>query len=499
MRTVFGSLPFYDSLVKLDVNRTKAIMPIHCPRTQLPPFQMALGSDTIATVDKIELISKNYTGTEETIATDWVGHTTFETFTHTGLNISSAINASGTADAATDVLFSLNRGEQIRIKGTLTINSGVAPKVIIYSPGATATLAVGANDIILTSLRATSSFLVALNVSAAANFSFTGVTITKISNTYNITDYFPTLPQPYTPTDASLDPYLKYNGDTLNWLLPLGVYYVKISGDDYVYYSDYIRVDNLYGNLITGWANYSYETFSTSGTIILSAIETGSSGTARSSTSFDLIKGESIKIIFFHTQTSGALPKVYLWRSPAEYGDFETAAAGLNEMTLTAQVSGEHYIRFLNSAASNFSTSEVVVIRSYTPNFLKINFRNTDNFGDLLYEESQKQTVWLEAVLNNPTHEMVNVGDEKDGIFIAEKITSKYIHSIIAYISRSLYNCLVRLPQHDSITITDEVGNDYTPAAGNVTVDPIDWSTYETGRLVIRFNNGSYSSFSWTT
>jgi hypothetical protein len=56
----------------------------------------------------------------------------------------------------------------------------------------------------------------------------------------------------------------------------------------------------------------------------------------------------------------------------------------------------------------------------------------------------------------------------------------------------------MRLPQHDTITITDEVGNTYTPSVGNIIVEPPEWTTYETCKLVIKFNDGENSSYVWT-
>jgi hypothetical protein len=263
MITVYGSLPFYSSNIKPDVTRSNAIIPIHCPRTQLPPFQFALDGDSVTTVDKVELITK--------------------------------------AGVATD-----------------------------------------------------------------------------------ITAYFSSLPEVYTPVSTVYGDYVKYNGDTLSTNLPQGVYSVKISANSNYYYSDFIRVDKS-------------------------------------------------------LEATGA--------------------------------------------------------RTY----IKIVFKNTDNLGLLVYEDSWKQEVWLDSILGTPTHETVNVGEEKDGIFIAEKITTKFTHSIVAYVSRGLYQCLCRLPQHDDITITDEVGNIYTPSVGNVFIDAPEWITFETAKLTIRFNDGDKTNFSWTT
>jgi hypothetical protein len=260
MKTIYGSLPFYDSLVKQDRERTNAIVPIHCPRTQLPPFLIQVGTATVATVTSIKLVS--CTGAETDLTTGF-----FTSF-----------------------------------------------------PSVTASVA------------------------------------------------------------TALGSYIQYNGTALSQNLPLGSYYVKVTKSDATYYSDWINVWNM-----------------------------------------------------------------------------------TNPLT----------------------------------RFCKIHFGNTYNLGDIRYENSFVQTAWLETVMNNPSHEMVNTGEEKNGLFIPEKIVSKYIYTIIAYVPRGLYRCLMRLPQHDSITITDEVGNTYTPSPGNVTVEAPEWSYFDLCKLVIKFNDGENTSFEW--
>lgn len=379
MNTVFASLPFYDSVEKQDYNRTKAIIPIHCPRTQLPPFLIALGSESVATVTSVVLVDKD--------------------------------------GAETD-----------------------------------------------------------------------------------ITGYFSALPEIYTPTDPSLDPYIKYNGDALTALLPIGIYYVKIANGEIEYYSDYIRIDDIYGNIITSLIEngVTYSTFTTSNKSILSAISGGGGGAAHSNY-FSVKKDEVLTFISTITVNAGDGPVAYL-RDPGTGGvrsNLGNTAAGFNTISLTATEAGSFVLCISNGAAANWSASKIYLLRSYSANFIKFSFRNTDNFGDLLYEDSFTQTVWLEAVLNNPSHEMINIGEEKDGIFIAEKVTSKFIYSIIAYVSRGLYNCLARLPQHDTITITDEVGNTYSPGVGNINIEAVEWVSYETAKITIKFNNDSSSIFNW--
>jgi hypothetical protein len=89
------------------------------------------------------------------------------------------------------------------------------------------------------------------------------------------------------------------------------------------------------------------------------------------------------------------------------------------------------------------------------------------------------------------------IGDEKDGIFITEKIVTKWKYRIVTYVGPVFYHALIRLPQHDTIAITDEVGFTYSPKVGNVTVSPINWNWFDTGTLEIIFNDNS--EFIWTS
>ena len=100
----------------------------------------------------------------------------------------------------------------------------------------------------------------------------------------------------------------------------------------------------------------------------------------------------------------------------------------------------------------------------------------------------------MNTILNTPAQNRIDIGDEKDGVFIAEKIIIQYKYRIVDYINRSLFHGLLRLPQHDSITIIDEVGNEYTPDVGNIETSE-EWTTFDLCTFIIEFNDGS---FPWT-
>jgi hypothetical protein len=156
---------------------------------------------------------------------------------------------------------------------------------------------------------------------------------------------------------------------------------------------------------------------------------------------------------------------------------------------------GLYYVKITDGAVIYYS--DWIMVHDVST-YIKIAFSNSQNVGDLIYEDSFSQAVWLDAILGTPTHETVNTGEEKDGVFIAEKIVSKLSYSIICYVSRSMYQCLSRLPIHDTVTITDEVGNTYTPSVGNIIVDQPEWITFDTAKVTIKFNDNSNTQFSWT-
>ena len=137
------------------------------------------------------------------------------------------------------------------------------------------------------------------------------------------------------------------------------------------------------------------------------------------------------------------------------------------------------------------------IFGTYTPNFIRIDFHNTNDLGDIYYRNGFTQTVWLRTQLAPPLHEPVEVLEEKNGISIIEKIVTKFKFRLYVHVGRELYRALIRLPQHDTITITDEVGNIYTPKIGNVWVNPINWNTFDTGTLEILWNDNS--EFVWVS
>ena len=155
---------------------------------------------------------------------------------------------------------------------------------------------------------------------------------------------------------------------------------------------------------------------------------------------------------------------------------------------LTALPKGTYFIRADTSTGDSYYSEHFAVTGMTSGQWIKLEFSNTSDLGDIPYSEGAKQIVYLNTKMGYPANEYVETGVEKDGVFIAEKLVTKYLYRISDYVGRALHRCLVRLPQHDTITITDEVGNTYSPAVGNAILATSDWMAFETCHIVIQFN-----------
>jgi len=159
---------------------------------------------------------------------------------------------------------------------------------------------------------------------------------------------------------------------------------------------------------------------------------------------------------------------------------------------------GTYYLQFEDDSGQILYSEHFAVVDIDSGNWIKIQCSNTKDLGDILYATGDFEEVYyLNTQLNYPANEIVEIGEEKDGEFITEKLVTKYMYRISDYISRALHRCLIRLTQHDSITITDEVGNTYTPDVGNVQITS-EWPHFDVCHVVIQFNDGENTAFVWT-
>ena len=471
MKTIYTSLPIYDNIAKQCYERIKKssldkLVPVTCPRHRLPSFQWNAETDDMGDVTMIEMLNKDYNGSTTMAAADWATNFGYDTFDHVGLEISSAINAAGLCYATSETFGPVIRGSQVRLVCTLTLNSapGTEPTVFLQGMSTIQILEVGVNDLILTAVSTAASIYVLLYLDGATDFSLTDVSITLLEDALNITDFFPALPA---ETVLTADTYYTYDGDTLNWLLPPGEYYLRITMEEgYVLYSEWFEVTCVYKNLITEITNVSYDAvFTASGTSIINAQELGVDGRAQSDT-FSVIKDEVITVICYLTLTSGQLPYIKILAGVLDtISNQDQLAAGLNTITLTAtETRDDAYIYIFNTDESQFSTSEIQVQRAYSEKYLTVNYSNTCDLGDILYSEGLTQTVWFESETMEPSfpqeEQGVNNGEERFVRSFARQ-TKKYL-ARTKDMPDFMAEVFHRMKLHDSIEMIDLIGNENT-------------------------------------
>ena len=387
------------------------------------------------------------------------GNIDYATFTSSGLDITKAYNNDGSASAA--VLFDTyhaKAGETIRVKGNFKNNAGTTQLIINEVVGAnllTANLSTGIMSMTYTFAVDREIGIYIYSGLTETDFSFTDVEISV--DLFN--QYFPTLPA---ETAVGSDIYYFYNRETLNYLLPEGLYYLKITlSEGFVLYSEWFLVDCLFDNLITTFVNVDYNAFSASGTTIIRAVESGASGRADSS-HFDMIAGETAHIIFFLTITSGQTPSVRLYNVTASsIVSTHVLSSGLNDIEIAANSTGEYYLYIYNSAASEFFTSEILVIRDYSDKYIAITFKHSCNLGDIVYDTGFEQVLYLQSEPMESAFPYVEKGAENGyGLFVPtyQRQDKTYIIRTLL-IADYIVDVLHRLKLHDTISLTDLVGD----------------------------------------
>ena len=465
MKTINTTLPVYDRLSKQCYERAgkdTVIGAVPTPRFRLPSMQWNVEDDDPGAISMVELIDINgdsFTSTHP--FSSWT-NVSYGTFASNGLEITNAIGGAG-AQYATGGTYSATATESIRFRGLITLTSGAAPTIQLVGGGPHGSpshnLVDGYNDFTLTLEDDVDYVLNIVQASFAGTWSFTGVII----ESSNINAYFVTLPALF--TDLT-DKYFQYKGDTLNYLLDPGIYYLKMTTvNDFIYYSEWFEVTCIYPNLITGWTNSTFDSFTSVGTRISSAVET-TSGLAISNTpNFWLTSGETINVYFFLTLNSGTLPQVRLRHvTLVSTVDTENAVEGLNEIILTATSPGYYQIIMYATAAVSFNTSEMLFSRSYSEKYTRIDFSNTCDLGDILYADDFEQTLWIESELMEATFQMTPEGSEDgNGLFIPTFRRQDKLQLIrTPLITQVMVECLYRLMLHDTITIIDLVGDTWT-------------------------------------
>jgi len=134
-------------------------------------------------ITAITSTSISYAVTPPTVATEWISESGFDVFTNTGLEISVAQNAAGICSAQSDIQFATVAGTKIRVRGTLVLNSAPGTEPLIYVDSSDIkTLQAGVNDIELLVTTSIPLGTVLIYRDGVTDYTFTGVSITKISD-----------------------------------------------------------------------------------------------------------------------------------------------------------------------------------------------------------------------------------------------------------------------------------------------------------------------------
>lgn len=464
------TLPVYDRLEKQCFERGKKggvdqPVPIITPRFRLPAFQWKDEDDGAASITRIELIDKATTYADNLITTltNGVAPANYATLTVVGTSITAADLTGNPVHCESDT-FAVTEGEIIYLKYTYDWTAQQHPYISIRNAAGTllstdvipSPASDGDKIRVIRILASAPTARLHIRNTLGADFEMNDIRVTR----GDITNYFPTIPGTFALAD---DVYFQYKGDTLNYLLPVGIWYLKITTDNgFVYYSDWFEVECVYENLITAWANRDYETLTTNGTEIQSLINSAGSGII-GSTVFSVIKGESVRLVFNVITNSGTRPNIYLinqeWTLEDSGG---VITAGLNDITLTSTWEGNAYIMLYNNATNvDCAISEVLVMREYSDKYLTINFSNTCDLGDILYQDDFEQTLWFESEAMEPDFPIDEKGVENgEGKFIRT-----FARQVKKYTARTfempsfMVDVFNRMKLHDTVELIDLVGD----------------------------------------
>ena len=125
-------------------------------------------------------------GSAQLVTDPDAGGTTYDTYTVSGLAVTSAINLADSAAADTNT-FSVTSGDIVKLAVFLTLNSGQAPTVKLIDPEASdysndETLAEGLNIVTLTATGTYAAVVLRILNTAAANWSMSNIYLFKDPN-----------------------------------------------------------------------------------------------------------------------------------------------------------------------------------------------------------------------------------------------------------------------------------------------------------------------------
>lgn len=485
MKTINTVLPVYDRLIKQCYERSKhvcgdkeMIVPVITPQWKLPAMQWNVEDDDPGYITSIMMINEknieteiiNYFINDFKISIGWGNWTNsgYDAFTPVDYQIFAATKTTAAGIAyAYSGSFSVTEYDTIVIKIEEALTSGTAPVVVIVDSAGN-----DISDAIRTEDGIHYYNLTVNTTDVAARIRLRNLDTELSQYTVAIDVGYTSVPYLY---NELTNKYFYYNGNTIgawentlnSWqgYLPAGYHYLKITTiNNYVYYSDWFLVDCVYDNLLTGFTNVDYTLFGAVGTQINIASNAAGGASAFSTNTFPVIKDETYTLIFYGNLTSDELPYFQLFDT-IPISNTVQMTVGLNIMTFTAtETSDMAYLKIYNTAASVFYTGEILLINSYSTKYLKLVFEHSCNLGEIIYEDGFTQTLFLEAETMEPVFPYTEKGQENGyGQFIPafQRQEKNYLIKTLL-IPQFIVDVLHRLKLHDSITLTDLVGDEWT-------------------------------------
>lgn len=495
MKTITTVLPVYDRINKQLYQRAKAsekglMAKIVTPRHRLPAMLWNVEDTNPGEIGAVQLVTPgNTTGTDITSrfytspayiqtggGTGFTNNAAgYDVFVSVNRDITSAIKttAVGVASCWNAVSSSLvdtniTSGDVIIIKAVLTLTSGTAPKLRLERTDTGASIS---NEVRL--IAGTNYVYLTSNTTLASGWAITffnesGETCewSSVNTLGNKT----VLPKLYTNLT---DKYFQYDGGDLGLLLTCGTYFlVFYSQNGYRYYSEVFQATDVYENLLESYSNsydgvssFQLSTFLTSGTTISDA-EGNAPYIIYGDPTFTMRKGETVTILFYMILTTGPMPSYALVTGTGTITlTSGTIRHGLNMITYTAAsyYSGVQFKIYGNPVPGTikFAITESYIIRSYSDKYLMINFSNSCDIGDIVYQNGLEQTIWIESEpmeMSFPQEERGIENGEARFIRTFARQVKKYTaktKELPDYIAEVFY----RMKLHDDIEITDLVGD----------------------------------------
>jgi len=443
-------LPFYTSTGMRDAERVTSQDALLCPTYKFLPFQIQrthstddtfLSTVKIVDCDGAETDVFDYFLGSQDLLTGWsnfVAPFDYETFDTSGSTILTAIET-GVSGVAYSNEFALATGDSVVVTYARTLNSGAAPQMYlggsgggVYSPKITTAAA----DTVLFTATGNSSGNVSLIMQSSGAASYSA-TFSRVKRSNLVLNKF-----------TSYD-FFTYNGEPLSTTLPYGVYYLRVVDAESTWYSEWINIQNIQPNLLTGWVSNTYSSFVVStginaGVDILSA--TGAIGSIARSNPFTTHRDETFILTYDFASAGGGNINAFLSDETlgGTYSNVITIQDGIHEAEIVQNTANlgastnQSWIRIVEASPGSVEWSlKSLSLRRKWGDYVHLEYTNTKDFNNgansIYYAGGFTQQAYLRAYENLPSHESIDVGSDKNGEFVAEKIVRKYNRSVVSY------------------------------------------------------------------